>query len=309
MKKHMLKAIVTLLLAGAFFTTGCEGVIQPGEVSDIGIAIRSMSYFQQPTELAKEIVAGPIEAGDPNHPDRPDDITGKETEVYHVVNAQSFQELLYMGSSDQIWLGAILDGNGIPNGEYVPITAARAPLRIGIDAVKLWDGTTPTNVTELVSNPTKNNIEQARSNILGTPNLLCKSDYAEFYQYEVNSESQFNFSLGMKYSGWGASVKSSLDFSTTRKRTQMVAKFYQIAYTLSADVSQGDIGSFFGSGVTWQDIQSSMRGDVSPVIVSSIKYGRMGVLAIQSNYSSSQVSAALKAKFTSIYGSGSGSIT
>ncbi|MBN1524017.1 MAG: thiol-activated cytolysin family protein [Spirochaetales bacterium] len=307
-----LTVFFVMLSTGAFLLTGCDNMFSPGDVTDVNTVIRGMNYFDQPEPIDLGITEGPIEDGDPAHPDRPEDLPGKDTLVYKVTDADEWEDLLLMNpSSPTIWVGSILDGNSITTGEYRPITAERAPMTISISTIKVSASDTINDVAAVVEHPSLGNVRTAFNNLLGTDpdTIVCTPLSTSYSAHSVNSVSQTSMALGLNYSGWGASVSASLDFSTTRKRTQMVAKFMQVCYTVDVDITTGGPDSYFANGVTWNDIRGSIAGDVSPVIVSSVKYGRMGLFRLESDFNETQVRGAIEAGFSSFAGSGSVSVS
>jgi hypothetical protein len=100
--------------------------------------------------------------------------------------------------------------------------------------------------------------------------------------------------LGVQAS-WGlgiASLKSSFDWSNQQIRSRYVVRYTQAYYTVDLDAPPSP-SAFFGENVTIDDVRSKMDETHPPAYVSSVTYGRMVVFTFESQYSSTELGAAL----------------
>jgi thiol-activated cytolysin len=290
------------LVIGVFFYTSCDAIIEPADLQDVNDTIRAMGYLEQEPELASPIVLEDnIAADDPDHPDRPDDLPGFYNTVRKEKAATGFDEnLLLNPTTDIIWLGSIFDGNSITSGEYTPISAKRGPMTFSISIPM---GTQWVTIPET----TLNLVRQGITDIVTSEVLSGNPADTQLTQENVYSSDQVKIAAGVHFRGWGASFNSSFSFGTGNVRSRVLVKFLQIYYTLDMNLPD-EPDDLFASGVTWRDIHSQIRGNVSPVYVSSIKYGRMGLLAVESDYSEEEVKVAFDMAYNAIIAGGGASL-
>ncbi|MBN1696192.1 MAG: thiol-activated cytolysin family protein [Spirochaetales bacterium] len=302
MKGFKTNIIFLCIAAGIFLLTGCDAIIEPADLQNVNDTIRSMEYLDQEPELASPLVLEDnISADDPDHPDRPDDLPGFYNSVRKEKAATGFDEnLLLNPTNDIIWIGSVFDGNSITSGEYRPVSAKRGPMTfsISIPMAQQW-------VT--VPEATLNYVRQGITDIVTSEVLAGNPADTQLTQENVYSSDQVKIAAGVHFRGWGASLKSSFSFGTKNVRSRVLVKFLQIYYTLDMNLPD-EPDDLFASGVTWRDIQSQIRGNVSPVYVSSVKYGRMGLLAVESDYSEEEVKVAFKMAYDAIVAGGGASL-
>ncbi|MBN2353332.1 MAG: thiol-activated cytolysin family protein [Spirochaetales bacterium] len=284
----MKRKIITLCAAAAllFVMGGCDNMIAPDVYTDANEALRSLGYMIQPAEHAPEVT--PVEPEDPN---QPPDLPGYYNTVTKEKVANGFDETLCLDpTTSVIWLGSILDGNTITSGGYIPITARRGPLTFSMGGpfVNVQSVTVPEATLSKVREGIRDIVT---SGVIGkTPNNT------QFTSTSVYSLEQLGVSVGLNFHGWGLTVNGSFNFSNQNVRTRMFMKFLQVYYTLDIDEPVEPI-DFFAPGTTWTDLSGQINGSVSPVYVASVKYGRIGTIAVESDYSEQEVEAALSAAY------------
>ncbi|HEQ71720.1 MAG TPA: hypothetical protein ENN69_04460, partial [Spirochaetia bacterium] len=288
MKQMLFKIGLVVLAAGSLFMGACDGIVDQGLVQDVDSTFRSMSDFAQPEPMRAPQVVGPIEEGDPAYPDRPPDFEGLETQAFWVSDAQEFEELLCMDvNSDVLWLGSILDGGSVTSGEYRPITAPRGPLTISPTA---WLDCEP----QTVPVASRSSVWAAERNIVSADLLAGLPNEMFYTESMVYSEEQLKVALGANFRFLWFKTNAGFNFSDHTIRTRMLFKYQQVYYALGIDLPHTP-ADLFAPNVTWSDFEYQISSDVSPVIISSIKFGRMALFTIESEYSESEVSAAFRA--------------
>ncbi|MCX2496271.1 thiol-activated cytolysin family protein, partial [Pedobacter sp. PF22-3] len=108
---------------------------------------------------------------------------------------------------------------------------------------------------------------------------------------------------------FGANIKvgnifnasASLGKTKIEKKTGLIAKFVQRNFTLDMDLPED--GNLLDNSV-----DPATLGPYSPVYVSSITYGRMGMIKVESDYNYSSLTRAFKAAFNAGIVSGGASI-
>jgi len=111
---------------------------------------------------------------------------------------------------------------------------------------------------------------------------------------EVHSEEQLNMALGVQAS-WAlglASLKTSFNFANSQVRSRYVVRYTQAYYTVDLDAPQSP-SSLLGKAITLDDVKSKMTPEHPPAYVTSVTYGRMIVFTFESQYSSTELGAAL----------------
>lgn len=216
------------------------------------------------------------------------------TQQEYEVAADYDEQLTLNPTSDILWPGALIDGNTIDTGDYVPIVAARKPLTISVSLVNIAGDKSKT-----VDNPKLSTMREAIAQILDQEVTGATPARVTFEISDVYSENQLNIALGVTYKSGLASVKNQFDFSRTDILSRTVVKFLQVYYTIDVDIPEKP-SDLFASSVSWDNLSKQINGDISPMYVSSIAYGRMALFTMESTYSSTQVHDALQASMKAI---------
>jgi hypothetical protein len=302
MKKMIMKAGIALLLAASLLMGSCGGMFdegtKPSGNSAINTEINKLGSFNQPEPL-DEPLAELVPEGTPGRPANWDGYPNSQ--VYLMTTAERFDELSIFENTreDVMWLGSILDGNSITTGEYLPVTAKRAGFKFYTTAN--IDDATSGYETELgvVSEASYSNVQKAINHITSADLLKELPAIIEFEKEFVYSRDQLQVALGANFSGWGLKLKTSFNWEDTKIKTRMLIKYRQVYYTLSMDYIDKPANAF-ASDVTYADIAGQIRGPVAPVIVSSVKYGRMAYFVIESESMEKDVGAAFEAAYSSV---------
>ena len=244
-------------------------------------SVRSLSFLDQPEPLAQpkelEVVEEPaIE-------------DGYECSVKSYEAAAEYNEMLLLDpASDVIYPGAVIVGESIATGEYVPIVAERKPLSISVSLQNIEGSPKAT-----VDDPSLSNVRVAINEILSSNVTGGTPAKVSFEVEEVHSQSQLSLALGANYKSALADVSGSFNFSQEDVRSRVIVKFVQAYYTIDIDLPS-----------TPSDLFSELPdlnalGNVSPMYVSTITYGRMVLFTAESSVSTTTLEASLKAAFES----------
>jgi thiol-activated cytolysin len=203
--------------------------------------------------------------------------------------APEFSEQLALNpTTDVIWPGAIVDGATIVTGEYIPITLPRGPLTFSTSLANL-EG----NPSRTVENPKLSTVRQAMSEILNQNVTGETPAFVTFRVENVYSERQLDLALGASMTAGKAGIKSQFNFSNRSVKTRILVSFMQVYYTLDIDIPEEPC-DFFASSVSWKQLKGQMAGDVSPMFVSTVAYGRLAMFALESRYEATEVGRALE---------------
>lgn len=245
--------------------------------------VNVMETFDQPTELSSpEVLSQTTPEQDPMNA-----AYDCYTTSYNA--APGFDELLALDpTSDVIFPGAMLEGNSIPTGEYIPINNDRAPITLSISLQNL----SGSPVIE-VKDPKLSTVREGIKEILDQDVVSSTPAKISFEISEVYSQEHINVALGANYRGAGASVQGSFDFNSSEYSNKFVLKYLQVYYTIDMD-SPVQPSDLFKDTPDVSDL-----GATSPVYVSSMAYGRMVLYTIESNSSKTDINAAFSASFNS----------
>lgn len=270
------------------FFTGCskEGVsdddtVSQNKIEEFNTALAALDNFEQPAE------SSPTELSQ-EAPERDTEDTSLECVVKHYKAAPGYNELLALDpTSDVIYPGGMLKGESIPTGEYIGINGGRAPITLSVSLENI-NGTASVEV----ENPSLSTVRNGISSILQQGVSGATPAKINFELSEVYSEEHLNLALGANYRSGNRSVSASFDFSNSQKKYKYVLKYFQVYYTIDMDLPENNNpGSLFKA---LPNLNST-----SPVMVSSVKYGRMVLYTIESDYEKTDVQAAFSASFES----------
>jgi thiol-activated cytolysin len=201
--------------------------------------------------------------------------------------APGFNEMILLDpTSDVIYPGAMLKGESIPTGEYIGITGGRAPITLSVSLENL-NG----KPSAVIENPNINTVREGVKDMLQQGVTGSASAKVNFTTEEVYSEEHLNIALGASYTKGKNSVSGSFNFSSSEKKYRYVIKYLQVYYTIDLAIEDTeDPGKLFTS--------TPNLDATSPVIVSSVKYGRMLLYTVETNSEFTDTQAAFNAAFS-----------
>lgn len=270
-------------------TDGGTEPISGKNAEEFNALMASLPAFEQPDEIAEpeEIPEKAIE------PAQDEDDPSLECYTNYYKAAPGFDEMLALDpTTDVIFPGAILKGETIPTGEYVPIVADRAPITLSASLTNI-SGSPVAEITD----PKLSTVREGVKTILDQEVTGATAAKVNFSISEVYSEEQLKLAVGANYRSAATKVSASFDFSKSTYQYKYVMKYFQVYYTIDMDPPKNPSDLFTNT----PDI--SALGSTSPVYVATVTYGRMVIYTIESNYSKTEVDAAFKASFGSSDGS------
>jgi len=273
MRAHLCWLLVSTLAACS------EGATSPAEGSEIDAYVRSLPYL--PVEQPQVLPGGLSTAQrDGDYSCTTENL--KETRQFDRIVA-------YAANSDSLWPGAIVSADSVVSGLFTQVVLPRSPATFSVSLENLAGSKKAT-----IDQPSLSTYRDALTNVLSAE--ITGSTPANIYSEieEVHSESQLNMALGVQAS-WAlglASLKSSFNFSNTSVRSRYVVRYTQAYYTVDLDAPQSP-SALLGSEVTLEDVQAKMSEEHPPAYVSSVTYGRMLVFTFESQYSATELGAAL----------------
>lgn len=195
----------------------------------------------------------------------------------------------YAANSDSLYPGALVSADSVVSGLFTQVVLPRKPTTISVSLENIAG-----DKSAVIEQPSLSAYREALTGILESE--ITGSTPANLYSEieEVHSDEQLDMALGIQAS-WGlglASVKSSFNWSSQQTKSRYVVRYTQAYYTVDLD-APAEPSAVFGEGVTLDDVAAKLDETRPPAYVSSVTYGRLVVFTFESEYSATEMGAAL----------------
>lgn len=212
----------------------------------------------------------------------------------------NIDNVVYLGLNDDvIWPGSLVEGNKAHDFVYVPISVDRAPVTLSVSL----EGSPATgeSITHVVNDPKLSSIRQGISDILkdaitGDTRVPAKID---FKYAQVYSESQMNLFVGANVKYGAGSMDSKFNWNSTTKRNKIIASYKQIYYSIDIDTPKSP-ADILAPTMPVNEIEAAFPAGSMPLYVSSVSYGMMAYVFIETDYSFEEMKWALDAAYDGI---------
>ncbi|MRR32162.1 hypothetical protein EG834_17970, partial [bacterium] len=200
-------------------------------------------------------------------------------------DTDNIDSILHLGLNDDlIWPGSLIQGSQVNDFVYIPISLPRAPIKISISAE--GSSATGASISGTVAAPSLSSMRQGIANVLKraigpATKLPARADFAK---EEVFSESQMNAKFGAAVSYGAGSLQTDFSWDSQKQMTRLVAKYTQVYFTVDVDTPASP-ASFFDPTTPVASIQAAMPPGSMPLYVSSVSYGMMAMICVESDYS------------------------
>jgi len=211
--------------------------------------------------------------------------------IQRVTEFNSFYDL----DKSDIWPGNIVQGEFVQSqGKVVGIGAfPREPINITITGSQ---GTKGLNVID----PNKSNITSYISN--NSRYFWFMPPLYTYQQCEIKYSKEQTFAdFGLSYQFLAGNLKFKFDDITTTGSNSMYMLIKTIYFHASVEYPSNPAG-FFKIGTVASDLKRVMSKTNPPAYISSVSYGRMAVVKLESTYSQRDVVTALNIYFGKIVG-------
>ncbi|WP_233564461.1 thiol-activated cytolysin family protein [Parabacteroides sp. AF14-59] len=185
-----------------------------------------------------------------------------------------------------IYVGSLLKGGSIENQRFTPLSNRIEPIKVSYSFPARW-------VVDEIPIPALTAQRQSIQNIMnkegmsGTQLVSFSYDMNQFSYYdELKLEFGCNINIGTLLN-----INININKGKIRNKTGLVAKFVQKNFTLDMDLPL-DGCILLNNGEL-----SGIRG-FDPVYISSITFGRLGIITLDSKYSFDELSVAVSAALT-----------
>jgi hypothetical protein len=242
---------------------------------------------------------------DPNHMDEAQLLSGPTITMQNGIRCVTSNyrwqlgdqsAFLYDPNADVFFVTSVLDGTSIQTGAYRPITAPISPKTLSISLENV--GGSP---RFLVEHPTLASVREATANMLRQLASQSTSARLSMTMEQISSAEQTAIAVRSNFRGFGARVNASFNWNNTEVKSRFLLNFLQIYYTIDVDNTHGSPSEYFVAEnlPNMADFNGGM-----PVYVSSVKYGRQIMFAVESTRSASEVRAALQASYNAVLAGG-----
>ncbi len=204
-----------------------------------------------------------------------------------------FSEASIFSPSEIMWVGSFLKGSSISNGAWTPIVyQGRAPVTL---TTSLNTGgqpsSAPLNAPSLSQYNAAHNALIQNTVLGGTPTTILYETHE--VKAEQEAKGRIGFGAGANFGLWGGSITGSYSWNSNQTMSRFMLKLVQQYYTMDVDMlAQPD--DWFGTN-NLPSHQQMADFNLCPVYISSISYGRVVYITIESSSSRDSVNSAIQA--------------
>jgi len=211
---------------------------------------------------------------------------------YEAVTATgSYEDICTMGvNNDILYPGALVDTS---NNSYRSIAIKRAPITLSTNLETVTSNST--SLSKKINSPTLSNV---RNGIREIVNNNISEDMAlpinlAYEIREVTNETEFFMNLGFGLQVSKFNLSENFSYDNLKKQTNLVVVLKQIYYTVDMDAPQEyNSRDLFDEELSSKEINKALKGTI-PAYISSVSYGRVAMISIQTNYSKQEIENAL----------------
>ncbi len=209
---------------------------------------------------------------------------------------------LFSPNANVVFPGNLIQGASLYKATPDEILADRAG---GDITISILDGSDVSSV--YVDEISLGNVTTAANLILAgkDENSVIPSNF-QFAKSIVQSEEEFAFKVKADYENAWSSMSGSLSFSNNTTYSRMMVTLDQTFYTLSF-TAPPRVEEFFQEDANPEDLERFTGPGNPPCYISSVNYGRIFYMLIESSSSETELQAAVNGSFSTLTNSGGGS--
>ncbi len=197
---------------------------------------------------------------------------------------------LFGTSADVIYPGSLLQGKTLDDSTPAPIVVKRAG---GTISYNLNNGNLQSSFT--VDEVKKSTIQDAINNIISNSGDVVPANF-QLDIIQVESESQLALELGIDVETFSAKVSADMSFSSEKVFNRTLVKLNQSYYTMSFDLPTST-DEIFHESVTPEQLNNFIQPDNPGTFISSVTFGRIFFMLIESTSSREEMQASLSTAF------------
>lgn len=265
-----------------FLVFGCQKDEMPDFSVEINDYILSMQPVEFPPEKAAQVDSTATEQ------DQEYDYTIQ----YYSAAAGYNEQIVLNPQTDVIYPGALIKGESILDGSYVPISVNRKPITISTSL----QGSQSVSVE--VQDPKLSTVREAVNSLMNQEYNVPPANLG-FTVEKIYSREQMNLALNVSYTSGLNDISGSFNYSNTKIRSRVVAKFIQSYYTLDLDLPSAP------SDLINDEPGAGSYGSLMPMYISTVTFGRMALFTVESELSETEVNSYLQASYNGVDGDAS----
>ncbi len=229
--------------------------------------------------------------------ERDDVTTAEEVEgdfryIYETHDAvENLDSVTCLGLNDDvIWPGSLVRGDQAYNYVYEPIMAPRAPITLSISL----EGAGVSGLSEVVTSPMLSTVRQGIANLVtraleGNASVPAQVDWD--YQ-QVYSASQMSLFVDADVTYGAGSLAASFNWDESSTTNKIMAKYTQIYYSVDMD-TPADARAVLAADISEAQLRAAFPSGSRPLYVAGVKYGMMAIMCIETEFTMSEMQAAL----------------
>ena len=219
-----------------------------------------------------------------------------EKEVEHDISAAFDDTLMLDPAQNSIYPGSVLRGDSLDKESYQEITEGnkrKATISFDLQGVKDKEGKDgKAGITSDAIFPNLASYRDLRNRILSQSITYHASAHSSYEEMEITNEksleAQLKIGVGFGAAGIKSKIAAGFKFKNGDQKERRLIKFVETFYTV--DVNQE-------AAPLMINIPRAAVGDRMPVYVSSVSYGRIAYLTIESDQEKSELKANLDTVF------------
>lgn len=200
-------------------------------------------------------------------------------------------ESILLEPTDWVFPGNVLDAKSLQDGSYTTIAGERKSINLVID------GQIFNKMSIEVPSPGQKSIKDSIISMLKSGKIGNQPADVNLYAKEVYSEDHLKLLVRSNYSGGFGSLSAGFNFNNNAVTSRYLLDVTQIYYTINMETPP--------SGLFNKRPEKITDSSAAPVYISSIKYGRRVLIAVESQETDQKTDADFKAKFNAVASSGS----
>jgi hypothetical protein len=230
-------------------------------------------------------------------------VTEQRRQLVNETVEQAFlQDISAMG----VWPGLVIQGKALLSGDVAPIgPLPRVPGTVNV-VTDLITNSPGAGQSMVIPEPTPASVESARRSIIQQVNPTDSPGILKVGIDKASTLREVGVKLGLAVKGSNFGVDANAALNQTYKQSVVVAVIRQIFYSVTFTPSGPQAEGFWADSVKFDDVAPFVGAGNPPLYIDSVQYGRLICLTARGSFSSSELTAALKANVqaaTSVNGS------
>jgi thiol-activated cytolysin len=197
---------------------------------------------------------------------------------------------LFDTAADVIYPGSLLQGKSLSNATPDPIVVARAG---GTISYNLNNGNLLSSFE--VDEVSKSSIQNGMNSIIANAGEVVPANF-QLDILQIESESQLALELGIDVDTFTTKVSADMSFSQEKQFNRTLVKLTQSYYTMSFDLPTS-LEAIFAPSVTARQLGMYVGPDNPATFVSSVTYGRIFYMLVESTSSRQEMEAKLNVAY------------